>query len=557
MSDPMINSAFYRRDERAGVRRLLGFRWFRKDPVVVPDQNAASQSSAFRLDALAKVNEEVRDRCINIVNKSEELISLRNEFIEVFGAVGKILKDTEGTSSSLVERSAMLALEEQEHAALKGRYRALYEDNETNHNEASLLRGEIERAGDLLAGREVRIEVLEKDLSATKDSVATLQAELEQERDQVDLAARKLQTAQMEIQDNDALIQTLHAQLAALNDRCSAAEFHVKALQGSAIDNQTLIRSLRDSLAESQHKGEGLAQKLSDAESALQGFRTRCATLESALSNFRLEHEMAETLWRQHATANGDEIATLRAEVDAHRSRAEAGDQLLAEARADLQTKTADLRARERTVENLDASIAPLDGRIAEATREIARLNEKHTEAERSRAALADRAQALVRAMSDQKARLENSEQRAQLLEERLAAETSRFAEETEQLQLKAHDLAEQVEKEKVARAVVSSALEAARTRATRPNGASLLEILARADEADVEANNEDRRVSAARARAAEERPAAVLAATSATSAGKPRIGPVEANGPAKLTLPKSTPLVAKREKQSQGGGRI
>ena len=152
----------------------------------------------------------------------------------------------------------------------------------------------------------------------------------------------------------------------------------------------------------------------------------------------------------------------------------------------------------------MEARIASLDEYVKEAAQEIADLNRKLVDAEKSGAALADRSQALVRAMNDQKAKLENAEERAQLLEERLAAQSARFAADSEQLQQKIRALIEKVEEEKVARVVISGALEAARSKtANNPRGeSSLLDIFARAVK---EADAEDRQTttSAARARAA------------------------------------------------------
>ena len=408
---------------------------------------------------------------------------MRNEFVEVFGEVGKILKNTEGTSASLAQRSAMLALEEEEHGALKVRYRALHEENETNRSENSVLRSEVQRYGELVASRETRIQGLEAELTAEKGKAAAFLNALEQERAAANLAAEKLQAALAEIQNNEALIGNLQTESVALNDRCSTAEFHARALQNSLAQANTVAEELRETLAASQQTADGLEQRLGAAETEIDNLRKGAEGLEAALSTTRLEQDMAQTVWRQRAKENRDEIARLEAQVDAERSRAEAGDKLLAEARAELNARVADLRAKERHADELAVKIQPLQEWTDEARTTIEAFEARAAADEEARARLGDRAQALVRAMNDKKAQLDTAEERAQLLKERLANETAQFAAESQQLEQRIHALTEQLEKEKNARAMMSGALEASRSKVTRRPVTSMREIVARVED--------------------------------------------------------------------------
>jgi chromosome segregation ATPase len=451
-----------------------------------------AQAPHAQLDAIAKVNEELRDRCINIVNRSEDLLALRNEFIEVFGEVGKILKNSEGTNSALMERSTMLALEAEEHSALKLRHRALHEENETNKNENSILRGEVQRNEQLVGDREARIETLETDLATEKDQAAQLRGAIEQERFMASLATEKLQAALLEVENGSALIEALQVDSVALNDRCSKAEYHARALQDSLTEALGDAKGLRDALAESQQRSDGFEQSLDGAATEIDGLRKRNDALESALSSSRLEHEMAQVLWRQRAEESRDEIAALGGQIDVHRSSAEAGEQLLAEARAELAARVGDLRAKDLYVEQLEAKIAPLNERGDQARLEIAALEARIGDEEKARARVADRAQALVRAMNDTKAKLESAEERVSLLNKRLANDSEQFAVESEQFQQRIRELTGLLEKEKNARIVLAGALEASRTKAARPRPApSMHEILSRAEEASADEDDD------------------------------------------------------------------
>jgi chromosome segregation ATPase len=549
LSDQSGNPISYYVDDLKDSWRSLRFYIFPRSIATSPanDLHEASHSPPAELDALARTNEQLRERCINIVNRAEDLLVLRNEFAEVFGEVGKILKNTEGTSASLAQRSAMLALEEEEHGALKARYRALHDENETNRSENSVLQGEIQRYGELVTSRETRIQGLEAELMAEKGKAAAFLNALEQERVTANLALEKLQAALAEIHNNEALIGTLQTESAALNDRCSTAEFHTRALQNSLSQANTVAEELRETLEATQHKAAGFEQGLGAAEIEIDNLRKGGEALEAALSTARLEHDMAQTVWRQRAKENRDEIATLEALVDAERSRADAGEHLLAEARAELSAKVADLRAKERHADELEVKIKPLEGQVEEARRAIGELEVKLSADEESRAKLADRAQALVRAMNDKMAQLDSADERAHLLKERLANETTQFAAESQQLEQKIHSLTEQLEKEKNARAVMSGALEASRSKVTRRPISSMRGIIAHTEDAtsvDVMypwpwSQKEGSESLQLASEAPEQEPAVERAVKSA----QPSRGP-------ELSLPKAKQLTVRRDKQ-------
>jgi chromosome segregation ATPase len=511
---------------------------------------STAQQPQTELDALAKGNEELRDRCINIINRTDDLLALRNEFIEVFGDVGKILKNTETTNSTLAERSAKLALEEEEHNSLKQRHRALHEENETHRNDNSVLRSEVQRHEALIASREARIEALETDLATEKDGAAALRTAVEQERFIANLATEKLQLALAEIDRSKAVAEALQIESAAANDRSSKAEFHARALQDSLAEAQGEARQLRDALADSQQRSGALEQSLEAAGIEIDGFRKRGEALEAALSAAQLEHEMAQLLWGRRAEESRDEIAALRTQLDADSSRAEATEQLLADARAELIGRVVDLNAKERRIEQLEASIAPLSERCEQAKTEIADLVAKIAEAEKSHAKLADRAQALVRAMNDKTAKFESAEERIHLLNKRLADDSVKFAVASEQFEQKISELTAQLEREKNARIVVSGALEASRTRAARPRPAmSMREILARSDVSDV---GEAEYLLPWSERPVSRRSDA--APNMSPLEPSPAIAPAKPAGKAKPAMPRTKMLVTPREGRRNAG---
>jgi chromosome segregation ATPase len=449
---------------------------------MAPAQNETPKGDLTDFNYLAQVSEDIRERYVSIINRTDELVALRRDFVEVFAEVGKILTETEETNSALMERTALLAHEEEEHGVLKTLYQGLRESSDRHANENNLLRSEIDRFGELVASREARIRALEEDLTKRRDENDGLLKELEQERSGHVQTMDRLENALSDSNGHEDVILRQQSEIAELSDRSSVAEFQANSLEKSLVESQAVAKGLRDSLAESQQQVEGHLQKLEASNAELK-------TSEAALVSAKLAYEIAQTIWQEKEQTTSDELDRLSRQANTERARAEASDSQLAATRAELQTTAASLRSAEREVEQLTVKITPLDERVEGLVREIASLTEKMADSDRSRSALADRAHAMVRAMSDLKAKLELAEEKAQQLEGRLSSEAARSAANSEQLEARIRSLTESFEKEKAARVVALSALAAARSKVIRQReGESLHDILARADTMNAEA---------------------------------------------------------------------
>ena len=165
---------------------------------------------------------------------------------------------------------------------------------------------------------------------------------------------------------------------------------------------------------------------------------------------------------------------------------------MLAEVRAELQTRIDEFRAEERRAQEVEAKYNRLREREENDAAEAADLEQRLENRERAHTRLTGRAKGLIRAMRDLATDREKSEQRARLVGERLTVETKRFEERTERLEQTIHDLTEQLEKEKLSKMMTEGALEAARQQRIQPReDVKLADILARAEEAHNAAERE------------------------------------------------------------------
>ena len=361
----------------------------------------------------------------------------------------------------------MLAHEEEEHGRLKTLHRALREENEKHLNENNLLRSEVEQFGALVSAREARILALEGELAIEKNDNGSLRSALEHERSAHAQTSEKLADAVGDVLRAEEAIAKLHAQVAELSDRSSVAEFQASAFEKSLSDNQAAAKQLRDQLVERQQQSDGLEQQIAESKVEIAVLQAKLNAAELDTAGARLAQDVAHSVWREKEQAASDEIDRLNNLTKSERARTEASDAQLAAARAELQTASANQRAKESEIEQLLGRIMPLEERAEESSKEVSSLLEKIAEEQRSHATLIDRSQAMMRAVGDLRAKLELAEERAQQFENRLTAETVRAASDCEHLERRIHMLTTTLEKEKAARILALNSLEAARSSKT------------------------------------------------------------------------------------------
>ena len=294
---------------------------------------ATIEPETATLNSLAKVNEETRDRCLNILDRLEELSIVRREFIEVVGEVGRVLREAEGTSSTLVQRTALLTREEAEHSALKARFRTLHEESEVKSQQNDLLLSETHRFGDLVSSRETRIAALEAELTEVKEKSVAFYQEMERQHAIADAMEVKLQASEENIRSGEALIAEHEARGATLLDRCSAAEFYASALEGNVAEHQSANRSLREALADCERRLEATNAELKAETAERERLYTVARAAEDALSAAQLQHEITTVGLKRREEGLIDDIAALNKELDVQRARAQSAETTVAASR--------------------------------------------------------------------------------------------------------------------------------------------------------------------------------------------------------------------------------
>lgn len=451
-------------------KRNLGLPWLHSAsaPDVAPPKKADElphMISGDTLDAIARDNEEIRCRFVNIVEKTNALLSLREEFTGVAEHVGKVLRDCEALHGTVVERSEMLSTLNDEHSALKTAFCTLREESAINLNDLNSHRAQVQHFDDLVQARELRIGVLEKTVAQENAHSKEILNELEFQQNEATRFEIALNHANAQLEKNDELISNLQSEVRTLTDQVGASDFHLKAVQTSLLDSQQETKTARETMIEAEHRSADLAQRLTETEFELLNRKNKIEAIEETLITTRLEYDVAKMAWQTQAESQANEIAQLKASAAEVGSRAAASEKTAGDVCSQNNSLALEIRKAERRAEEAEAKLTAHDQRIVDFGAELEELKVTLATTEKSRSSLMNRSLALVRAMKDRNASVAAAEERARLLEEKLGESTASHDALTTELRDEIRNLNEQLSKEKVARTVASKALEVAHDR--------------------------------------------------------------------------------------------
>jgi len=469
-----------------------------------PEPQKPAPLPEWTLDQIGAENEEIKNRCIDLVHKIEDLTLVKERFVEISNWIGHILSAREETNAALVERGMMIAMVEGALADAKTENSALYQEREEARSENALLTSENERLRAIVHLNEGRIEKLEADLREAQDVGASYHDAYEAERAQVFHLRGEVDDLQGALAKNDALITDLQRDLATARDDAVFVRQHADALQANLAEAQADAARLQGQLSQSQIHAGDLSEKINEMGIALDAERRQVAHMEELLAANHSEHQKAQMAWRAEKEDARRQIGEVETRLQDQTTRAQAADRLLAEARSDLQEKADQCRVGERQAVELEQKLSRLSEHAESIAADAAQLKERLEARDSAHARLSKRARALIRAMRDLSSRLEKAEQKGTLALERLGAESSRFADQKARFEQTIHDLAEQLEKERAASQVTAGALEAARQQRLQQRDEEqpreeprLIDILARAEKAHLAAEAVAERTSA------------------------------------------------------------
>ena len=394
-------------------------------------------------------NEALRNLLLNANHKIGELDSIKESVAKLVDPVSKALREFESEKSEKVALQTILA------------------NTRTAYGKMRNELGDAERKATTLEGQAAQ---LRKDLNFAETSCRNLEsarAELA-----IDIAARKAQIAELEsrLAHEATEVKALREETRRQTDKICATDKRIVALESDLnAARQKLVlaedekRALQNALDRVNTEGARLARRVAETEAALNATQGRLRNVEANYAELSAERSRLAATLDELNERHSNELSTQQMRFEAIQARAAASERLLNEARDHLTSRSDEIRAFDRRMNETARERDAFAARTAALEAERVQRESELKESEQARALLLERGSALAKAFNSKEAALARSDETTQLLKDRFA----QLEEQTQGKQLAAERRIEELEgalrREKLERSVVEGALEAAR----------------------------------------------------------------------------------------------
>jgi crescentin len=414
-----------------------------------PPRAAEAETYSDVGSRIGEENEALRNLLFDTGRKIGELDELKSAFDKIVTPFNNTLRALEQEKSHNLSLSGQLT-----------ESRAAYEQ----------LRAEVyqvEKRATLLDSENQR---LREDLELAREAVRALETHRNDANSQISAQHAHIGELERQLAQETAERRTLSESKRTLTDHLDAAEKRAVALEGelaAARERVTLLeneqRTAKSSLDQALAEIARLSRRFTETDNMLGATRTQLAKLEANHAETHAERGRLAAALDEAKEAHQTERNALNMRLDALQSRAATAERLLAEARQNLIARTEEVRAFDRKA--VEATIARnnADKRLAqiEATHETRERQIK--DLEQSRAALVERTNSLTKTLKSRETALGRAEERNQSLTERTARLEADIQVNRTNVEKRVEDLNSSLQRERMERAVVEGALEAAR----------------------------------------------------------------------------------------------
>jgi chromosome segregation ATPase len=294
----------------------------------------------------------------------------------------------------------------------------------------------------------LRSETAEQ-LKAREAQIAELERQLEQETADRRSATEARRTIQEHFDAAGKRLVDLEGELAAARERLALIEDEKMSLQNA----------IEQSLAENGR----LTRRLTDSDNTVTAIRAQLAKLEASYADVFAERGRLSAALDEAKEQHLAERNTLTMRLEGLVSRAATAERLLAETRQNLLARTEEVRGFDRKA--VDANIAR-----GAAERRLQQIESAHEARERqvreletARNALAERANELTKTLKTRELALSRAEETVAALTQRNGQLEADIQVSRVGIERRVEDLTDALERERLERAVVEGALEAAR----------------------------------------------------------------------------------------------
>ncbi|MGO4704807.1 chromosome partitioning protein ParA [Microvirga sp. 2MCAF38] len=412
-----------------------------------PDPVLARPDGA--LDSIGQKNELIRVRFANLIDRLEEIRSLKEDFALLTEPVFDLISHYPQLRSRLLETEAVLRQETDTTVGLRREVGDLTVAHARMTDDLSATVSQLRKAESKVREQESSIEDLRLSVKDKEAIGIDLENQLLIETERARTITEENQALRLEAQEADQTVARAERELIETRERNSLLDHEVKRLQKVA--------------EEQNYRLSSLSNRHSEVEGQLETTRARASELETKLMSEQVTRQRLETQLDSERSAHQTDLSALDMKIEGLNSRLAATDKILAHTRDQLRDKNEALRSVERGLKETTIEKNTVERRLEATQQEVERQVTLVNELQRSRIELQERVEMLNKAIAAKDFQIESSDNKLSNLSERIDQMTKRFEQERNTLESANRRLTEELQNEKAERSLIQGALEISR----------------------------------------------------------------------------------------------
>ena len=406
------------------------------------------------LDSVGQKNELIRVRFANMIDRLEEIRSLKEDFALLSEPVSDLIRSYPQLQSRLLETEAVLRQETEMTQALRRELGDLGSQHARTSDDLNAAVSQLRKAESRVREQESYIEDLRLNVKDKEAIVGDLENQLAIETERARNITEENQALRLEAQEADQTVARAERELIETRERNGLLDHEVKRLQKVA--------------EEQNYRLSSLTNRYGEVETQLEATRQRASELETKLMAEQVLRQRLETQIDSERSAHQTDLSSLDMKIEGLSSRLSATDKILAHTRDQLRDKNEALRGVERNLKETTIEKNTLDRRLEATQQEVERQVAMVNELQRSRIELQERVEMLNKAIAAKDFQIESSDNKVASLSERIDQLTKRFEQDRSTLEAANRRLTEELQNEKAERSLIQGALEIARESRTK-----------------------------------------------------------------------------------------
>ncbi|MBV9346431.1 MAG: hypothetical protein JOZ70_03730 [Pseudolabrys sp.] len=398
---------------------------------------------------MGEENEVLRHLLSDTGRKIGALDELKDAFDKIVTPFNNTLRALEQEKSQNLSLRGLLAENRSAYESLRTKFYELEKKATAQEAENDRLREDLELSRETLRGLESARSELNNRIASQNAQLGDLERQLATESTQRRSLSESNRVLNDQLDASEKRSLGIESELAAARERIALLE------QDRATANAALEQAVNESAR--------LNRRFTESEAALAMARTQLAKLEANFAEAHAERThlaaaLEETKEKHAVEANG-----LQVRLDALQSRAATAERLLAETRQNLIARTEEARAFDRKATEATIARHSAEKRLSQIEGLHEARERQIKDLEHSRLALVERSNSLTKTLKLRETGLARAEEKIQTLTERSGRLEADIQIGRTNVEKRVEDLTASLQRERMERAVVEGALEAAR----------------------------------------------------------------------------------------------